>query len=117
MKCPGQDLGRKNPADAAYDIPCYNCNKPVEFFFDDLSRKCPYCGVRIEKDDAQLLKDYGCAAWCKEAEKCLGAERYARFKEISKNKEAKKEGSNLTAFEASFLQREKGGLEDCVKKD
>ena len=63
------------------------------------------------------MKDYGCAAWCKEAEKCLGIERYARFKEISKNKEAKKEGSNLTAFEASFLQREKGGLEDCVKKD
>ena len=97
MKCPGQDLGRKNPADAAYDIPCYNCNKPVEFFFDDLSRKCPYCSVRIEKDDAQLLKDYGCAVWCKEAEKCLGAERYARFMEI--------------------METKKGGLENCVKND
>ena len=32
MKCPGQDLGRKNPADVVYDISCYNCGKPVEFF-------------------------------------------------------------------------------------
>lgn len=99
-KCPGQDLGRKNPADVAYDIECYNCRKPVEFFFDDIARKCPYCGVRIEKGDGQLLKDYGCAAWCSEAEKCLGKDRYERFKEIMKTKDS---------------CCKDGGLEDCVK--
>ena len=60
--CAGQDLGRKR-------------------FEDIISyQKCPGCDIIVNKEDARLLSDYGCANWCRDAERCLGHETYIRFK-------------------------------------
>lgn len=80
-------MGRMDPKDAAYDLPCPSCGSLIEFFFDDTCRKCLKCNARVEKDYAHLLKDYGCAAWCPEAEKCLGSDIYKRFTEAKQRHE------------------------------
>ncbi len=79
MKCPGQDLSRKTPEEALHLINCPHCGYEVEFFFDDKSRVCPNCGIKLEKSDQRLLKDFGCASWCAAAEDCLGPQLYVKF--------------------------------------
>jgi len=65
--CPGQDT-RFWKSDDIFNITCSECAKMVEFFKDDVSRKCPNCGNRIQNPKISL----GCAIWCQNAEKCLG---------------------------------------------
>jgi len=89
IKCPGQEFGRK-PQDMVYDVPCPECGKEVEFFYDDLSRICGGCDTKIEKDDERFVKDQGCAAWCQEAESCMGPNVYAKFQEALKNVQEKR---------------------------
>jgi endogenous inhibitor of DNA gyrase (YacG/DUF329 family) len=67
MKCPGQDTRYWKPEDI-FNVPCPACGKPVEFFKDDSSRKCPTCGYRFRNPRLDL----GCAEWCPYAEQCLG---------------------------------------------
>lgn len=83
-KCPGQNLSRKKIEDAVSERPCPLCRYPVEFFFDDVSRICPNCGKRIEKDEDMLRKDFGCAIWCNSAENCLSPDAYAKIKKSKK---------------------------------
>jgi endogenous inhibitor of DNA gyrase (YacG/DUF329 family) len=64
--CPGQDRRYWKPEDI-YEMPCAQCGKPVEFFKDDLRRKCPHCG----DDMVNPNNDMACAAWCKYAPECL----------------------------------------------
>ena len=65
--CPGQDTRYWKAGDIFY-IPCNECGKMIEFFKDDVSRKCPNCGNRIQNPKISL----GCAQWCQHAKKCLG---------------------------------------------
>ncbi len=65
MKCPGQDLSRKKIEEIVCNLPCPFCGAEVEFFFDDKSRECTSCGTKVTKSDIQILKDFGCADWCK----------------------------------------------------
>ncbi len=67
MRCPGQDtLYWKE--DAIYEVRCPECGKDVEFFKDDTARKCEHCGHRF----VNPKMDFGCAAYCKYAEQCIG---------------------------------------------
>jgi len=68
MKCPGQDSRYWKP-DAIFETTCPQCKKPVEFFRDDPTRKCPSCGHRFANPEM----DFGCAAYCKFADQCIGS--------------------------------------------
>ncbi len=67
MKCPGQDTQYWN-ADAIFETECPECGKPMEFFKDDATRRCPGCRKKI----VNPKMDFGCASYCKFAEQCLG---------------------------------------------
>ncbi len=67
MKCPGQDT-RYWKEDAIFEIECPYCGAFIEFFKDDPIRKCPSC----KKSVPNPRMDFGCAAYCKYAEICLG---------------------------------------------
>ena len=64
--CPGQDTQYWKPEDI-FEAPCVHCAQPIEFFKDDLRRKCPHCG----KYAINPRNDLSCAAWCKRAAECL----------------------------------------------
>jgi endogenous inhibitor of DNA gyrase (YacG/DUF329 family) len=67
MRCPGQDW-RYWKEDAIFEVSCPYCGERVEFFKDDTTRKCPSC----KKVVPNPRLDFGCAAYCKYAEVCLG---------------------------------------------
>lgn len=69
MKCPGQDTRYWKPGDI-FEIKCPFCNKDIEFFKDDVKRKCDNCGSTIPNPKL----DMGCLEWCKFAEQCAGPE-------------------------------------------
>jgi hypothetical protein len=67
MKCPGQDMRFWKPGDI-FDTQCPKCGRRVEFFKDEVKRKCR-CGHEIVNPKL----DFGCAQWCPYAEQCVGA--------------------------------------------
>ena len=67
MKCPGQDTQYWKPG-AIFEVKCPQCDRMVEFFKDDTTRKCPECGHRF----LNPKMDFGCASYCQFAEQCLG---------------------------------------------
>jgi HD superfamily phosphohydrolase YqeK/DNA-directed RNA polymerase subunit RPC12/RpoP len=67
MRCPGQDSRYWKPG-AVYDVPCAKCGNPIEFFKDEPTRRCKKCGHKM----VNPKMDFGCAAYCKFAEQCLG---------------------------------------------
>ncbi len=67
MKCPGQDMQYWNN-EAIYDVDCPQCGRPVEFYKDDTTRSCGHCSHRF----VNPRLDFGCAAYCKFAEQCIG---------------------------------------------
>ncbi len=66
MKCPGTDTKFWKPGDI-FDIECPKCGKRVEFFKDEVKRKCR-CGHIIVNPKI----DFACAEWCPYAEQCVG---------------------------------------------
>jgi hypothetical protein len=67
MRCPGQDSRYWKPG-AVFEAPCPECGEPVEFFKDESTRRCRRCGHKF----VNPKMDFGCAAYCKFAEQCLG---------------------------------------------
>jgi len=67
MKCPGQD-SRYWKENAIYEVECPKCGHSVEFFKDDVARKCGQCGHRFINPNM----DFGCASYCEFADQCLG---------------------------------------------
>lgn len=65
--CPGQDTRFWRPGDI-FEVPCGSCGAGVEFFKDDVYRRCASCGRRVENPKFNL----GCAQWCEHAKECLG---------------------------------------------
>ncbi len=65
-KCPGQDCRYWKPDDV-FQAKCNHCGRLIEFFKDDLRRKCPYC----KKLTVNPKNDLGCAKWCKSGGECL----------------------------------------------
>lgn len=67
MKCPGQDSRYWKPG-SIFEAQCPKCGEKVEFFKDDTTRKCAKCGHKF----VNPKMDFGCAAYCKFAEECVG---------------------------------------------
>jgi hypothetical protein len=67
MICPGQDMRYWKPGDI-FEAPCPHCGHAVEFFKDESTRKCKRCHRLVTNP----RMDFGCAAYCKYAEQCLG---------------------------------------------
>ncbi len=86
MKCPGQDTQYWKPG-AIFEVRCPQCDRMVEFFKDDTTRKCPGCGHRFLNPHM----DFGCASYCQYAEQCLGdlpPELLARKEDLLKDRVA-----------------------------
>jgi len=86
MRCPGQDSRYWKPG-AIFEVPCPVCDNPVEFFKDESIRRCKKCGHKL----VNPKMDFGCAAYCKFAEQCLGEltpELLAQRKEMLKDRVA-----------------------------
>jgi HD superfamily phosphodiesterase len=66
MRCPGQDLRFWKPGDI-FETQCPKCGSRVEFFKDEVRRKCR-CGHEI----INPKMNFGCAQWCQYAEQCVG---------------------------------------------
>ena len=84
MKCPGQDSRYWKPG-SIFEANCPECGKIVEFFKDDTTRKCNHCGHRF----ANPKLDFGCAAYCKFADQCIGtlpAEMLAKRDDLLKDR-------------------------------
>jgi hypothetical protein len=65
--CPGQDTRYWRPDDI-FEIECGSCGAAVEFFKDDVHRRCHRCGALVQNPKITL----GCAQWCEHAKECLG---------------------------------------------
>ena len=86
MKCPGQDTQFWGK-DSVFEVKCPNCGNSIEFFKDDVSRTCRVCGQKV----INPKMDFGCAAYCKYAEQCLGGlppELVAQRQELLKDRVA-----------------------------
>ncbi|MDI6771406.1 MAG: phosphohydrolase [bacterium] len=66
-QCPGQDKRFWKPTDV-FELPCSYCGEPLEFWKDDLRRRCHACGQLVPNPRFDL----GCAQWCQFSAKCLG---------------------------------------------
>jgi Zn ribbon nucleic-acid-binding protein len=77
VKCPGQDTRYWKPNDV-YSVECPKCGQPVEFFKDDIRRRCKKCSHMFINPRLNL----GCARWCQYADQCVGALGKDEFKEI-----------------------------------
>jgi hypothetical protein len=76
-KCPGQNTQFWGPHDI-YSVECPVCGNAVEFFKDDIRRRCTKCGHMFLNPKLNL----GCARWCQFADQCVGAMDRDEFKEI-----------------------------------
>lgn len=66
MKCPGQDTQYWDK-DAIFETVCPECGHFMEFFKDDVTRRCPGCKKKI----INPRMDFGCASYCRFADQCL----------------------------------------------
>jgi hypothetical protein len=111
-KCPGQDTRFWKPNDV-YTVECPKCGKPVEFFKDDIRRRCKKCGHMFINPKLNL----GCARWCQYADQCVGALGKDEFKEIitlamkehcSGDKERIDNALKVLRFVEDILEHEEG---------
>jgi ferredoxin len=66
-QCPGQNRQFWKPEDI-YDVECPNCQAKVEFWKDDIYRRCKNCGQSFMNPKFNP----GCAEWCQNAKYCIG---------------------------------------------
>ena len=59
VMCPGQDTAFWRPGDI-YEVPCSQCGRELEFFKDDVSRRCTGCGSCVSQSrDGSGVDRYG----------------------------------------------------------
>jgi hypothetical protein len=80
MKCPGQNTRNWN-FNSIFEVSCPKCNYSVEFFKDDIKRRCPKCCFLVLNPKI----DFGCASCCEFAEQCLG-DKINEFKKLKTEK-------------------------------
>ena len=111
-RCPGQDTQFWGPGDI-HSIDCPKCGKPVEFFKDDIRRRCKKCGHLFLNPKLDL----GCSKWCQFAEQCVGAMSKEEFKEVlvlaikdffEGDKERLHHSLTVVDFAERILEEEKG---------
>tara|TARA_Y100000310_G_C20612856_1_gene778943 strand:- start:816 stop:1082 length:267 start_codon:yes stop_codon:yes gene_type:complete len=82
--CPGRDIGQRKPEEVVSYEKCPNCDYEIEFFYDDIFRKCGSCEAIVQKSEEGILRDFRCAVWCGVAEKCLGSDLYKEFEKFKR---------------------------------
>jgi hypothetical protein len=111
-KCPGQDTRFWGPGDI-YTVECPKCGSSVEFFKDDIRRRCHRCGHLF----LNPRLDLGCARWCQYAEQCVGAMSKDEFKEVitlamkgyfDGEKEKTEHSLKVLDFAERILEQERG---------
>jgi ribosomal protein S27E len=88
-KCPGQNTQYWG-FDSIFEIPCPKCGHPIEFFRDEVRRRCKVCGEIVFND----RMDLGCAKWCPAAASCIGAENFKAL-ELSEKIKSRREDFHL----------------------
>ncbi len=111
-KCPGQDTQFWGPDDI-YSVECPKCGSSVEFFKDDIRRRCRKCGHMFLNPRLNL----GCARWCQYADQCVGDMDKEEFKEIivagmkdfyGDDQEKIDQALELLGFAEEILEQENG---------
>jgi predicted RNA-binding Zn-ribbon protein involved in translation (DUF1610 family) len=74
-KCPGMDPSNWKFEDIA-DYRC-ECGYVIEFWKDDVKRKCPKCGKTVFNPRLGNI----CLSWCKKADDCLENDDISEWKE------------------------------------
>lgn len=69
--CPGSTFF-KQPTPTI--VACPKCGKDAEIWSDEAIATCQSCGSDVMRESFQ-----SCVDWCKEAEACLGEEKYKRY--------------------------------------
>ncbi len=88
-KCPGQDTQQWG-YDAIFDVECPKCHSAVEFFKDEVRRRCRSCGEVVFND----RMDLGCAKWCPSAASCVGPD-LVKALELNEQRKARREDLRL----------------------
>jgi len=88
-KCPGQDTQMWGH-DAIFDVECPKCHNLIEFFKDEVRRRCKSCGEVVFND----RMDLGCAKWCPSAASCVGPDAVKAI-ELSEARKARREDLRL----------------------
>jgi hypothetical protein len=76
-KCPGQSMQFWGPDDI-FTIECPKCGNAVEFFKDDIRRRCRSCSHMFLNPRLNL----GCVGWCRYADQCVGTMGKEESKDI-----------------------------------
>ena len=77
--CPGQNT-QFWKSDDIFEVACPHCKRAMEFFKDDVKRKCD-CGKVVFNPKLDL----GCAAWCPAAADCVGPEKLKTLRKSSQS--------------------------------
>jgi len=102
MRCPGQDM-RFWKSEDIFEIPCPKCGGRVEFFKDEVRRRCR-CGHEVVNPKV----DFGCASWCPYAEQCIGTvpeDVKARQKAEEKNSLKERIGLEMKKYFSTDFRR------------
>lgn len=111
-RCPGQDTRFWKPDDV-YTAKCPKCGQPVEFFKDDIRRRCKKCGHMFINPRMNL----GCAKWCQYSDQCVGVIGKEEFKDIitlamkkhlNGDKERIDNALKVLKFAEDILEKEEG---------
>ncbi|MDF1553926.1 MAG: hypothetical protein P1P84_12730 [Deferrisomatales bacterium] len=89
-KCPGQDTQMWG-FDAIYDVDCPQCGAAIEFFKDQVKKRCSQCREVVFNE----RMDLGCAKWCPSADSCVGPDNVAAL-ELSEQRKLRR--ANLVAL-------------------
>jgi Zn ribbon nucleic-acid-binding protein len=111
-RCPGQDTRFWGPNDI-YTVDCPNCGHKVEFFKDDIRRRCQKCGGLLLNPKL----DTGCTAWCQYAVQCIGIRHKGEIKDslsramreyFHRDEEKIRHSFEVLGFAEEILEKEKG---------
>ncbi|MFH1438554.1 MAG: hypothetical protein ABIJ56_22790 [Pseudomonadota bacterium] len=80
MKCPGQDTRYWKPGDI-FSVECPNCGAAIEYFKDEVRRRCKSCKKIVPNPKINL----GCVEWCEYAEQCVGPDMLKELQEKIKD--------------------------------
>jgi predicted amidophosphoribosyltransferase len=75
-RCPGRERDLR-----VKFIKCSGCGYLIEFFSDELKRRCPQCKSEVRQDKLPC-----CIDWCRAARECLG-ESFWKELGLAKRKE------------------------------